>query len=840
MSATLRPPTVAEMNALIERINNANAQIADKQASADDAVKSNGQEAKFSETAPNAPEATSDEVAEVSEETRSVVPPSRAAAIATKFVQAGAHVIFFPRGTKRCTTPGWEQKATNNLEAALAWAGRDPSANVGIVGKQDGLWGLDDDAGLLAEYEAQYGPIQTYATHTVSGGRHFIFRQNGASWAMGNVSIHDDQKRELLSARVDNRYVVAAGSWAYPNNDITKSLTQYVAIDPNAPFVEAPASLLAFIKDKESQWKAKVRDGKPTSQPQQEIHEGGRNNHLAQRAGALRNIGASYETILHDLTERNERDCKPPLDESEVESIAKSYSKYDEGKPHNLVFTQTDPAVAAEEAAKKAAREAALEAALKAQAEAITQLDAWLSDNSEIVMTKEQVVPLIGALSELEYEVRRKKIAKKLGIVRPKVLDDARAQFVPEKEEEDDSLQGQAVVIEDIAPWHEPVDIAAVLDEIENTFRRFIFFWREEDAISATLWCAMTWLTDYLSIAPYLGVRSPEKECGKSTLLKIISKLVYHPMPASNVTSASVFRLLDMYRLTLLIDELDTFLELDPQFVGIMNSGHSRELGRVVRTVGEDLEPRWFNTFGPKAYGMIGGATDTLESRSLSIILYPKVEEDGIEDLDFKKSPELIEQMNVLARKLARWVQDHGKAVAAFSPQMKGITNRKKNNWEPLFQIAQFAGPVWAAKARKAAGIVDPTEQENVNRVFIKDVRNIFHTRKTDFMPSDVLLSDLRAQEESGWDHYGKSRDGMTAKDLSDLMKVYGVESKRGRIDGVQYRGYHLSQFDAIFTRFLSKSAPEDVELGKMAVKGLGDEAGNGQPVTFRFAGQSD
>jgi Bifunctional DNA primase/polymerase, N-terminal len=94
----------------------------------------------------------------------------KAAAIATKFVNAGGHVIFFPRGTKRCTVPGWEQKATNNLEAALVWAGQDPSANVGIVGKQDGLWGLDDDAGLLVEYEAQYGPIQTYTTRTVQAG----------------------------------------------------------------------------------------------------------------------------------------------------------------------------------------------------------------------------------------------------------------------------------------------------------------------------------------------------------------------------------------------------------------------------------------------------------------------------------------------------------------------------------------------------------------------------------------------------------------------------------------------------------------------------------------------
>jgi hypothetical protein len=108
-------------------------------------------------------------------------PESTAAAIARKFIGLGGHVIFFPRGTKACKTPGWEQRATNDLSTALQWVGEvGPDANVGIVGKQDGLWALDDDAGLLDEYIQKYGPIDTYATKTVSGGKHFIFRQNAA------------------------------------------------------------------------------------------------------------------------------------------------------------------------------------------------------------------------------------------------------------------------------------------------------------------------------------------------------------------------------------------------------------------------------------------------------------------------------------------------------------------------------------------------------------------------------------------------------------------------------------------------------------------------------------
>src|SRR5205814_1977286 len=135
-------------------------------------------------------------------------PLPMAEAIARKFIGMGAHVIFFPRGTKACKTPNWEEIATNDIETALRLAKRDSYQNVGLVGKQNGVWGLDDDAGLLDEYIQKHGLLTTYGTNTVSGGKHYIFRQNAASWEMGNISIKDEQKRELLSARIHNRYVV--------------------------------------------------------------------------------------------------------------------------------------------------------------------------------------------------------------------------------------------------------------------------------------------------------------------------------------------------------------------------------------------------------------------------------------------------------------------------------------------------------------------------------------------------------------------------------------------------------------------------------------------------------
>src|SRR5260370_41707957 len=139
-----------------------------------------------------------------------VTPMPIAEARAEKYVKMGAHVMFTPRGMKACKTPGWEQIATNDLDTALRLAKQDPFANVMLVGKKDGIWGLDDDAGLVEEDEKTHGPLKTYTTRTVSGGRHFIFRQNAASWDRGNGSFTAEEKREFVSARFKNAKASAA------------------------------------------------------------------------------------------------------------------------------------------------------------------------------------------------------------------------------------------------------------------------------------------------------------------------------------------------------------------------------------------------------------------------------------------------------------------------------------------------------------------------------------------------------------------------------------------------------------------------------------------------------
>ncbi len=63
----------------------------------------------------------------------------------------------------------------------------------------------------------------------------------------------------------------------------------------------------------------------------QSIHEGSRNNALTSIAGKLRNEGKDEAAITESLLAINGNQCNPPLSISEVQSIARSVSRYDQG-----------------------------------------------------------------------------------------------------------------------------------------------------------------------------------------------------------------------------------------------------------------------------------------------------------------------------------------------------------------------------------------------------------------------------------------------------------------------------------------------------------------------------
>lgn len=172
----------------------------------------------------------------------------------------------------------------------------------------------------------------------------------------------------------------------------------------------------------------------------------------------------------------------------------------------------------------------------------------------------------------------------------------------------DEAKQQRSLIPQVPEKWDEPVDGDTLLDEIREVFTEYLYL-PEGAAIVLTLWTVHTYAIAATDTFPILSALSPQKRCGKTTLLRVLKGLVRQPILAAHFTKASIYRLIEQHRPTLLIDEADTYLKTNHELIGILNSGHTRD-GQVVVNVrtdpASDWAPQVFATWSPKSIAAIG------------------------------------------------------------------------------------------------------------------------------------------------------------------------------------------------------------------------------------------
>jgi putative DNA primase/helicase len=417
----------------------------------------------------------------------------------------------------------------------------------------------------------------------------------------------------------------------------------------------------------------------------------------------------------------------------------------------------------------------------------------------------------LAGLSALEYEQQRKAAADKLGF-RASMLDKLvaaeRAKLNPDGH---DGKQGHAISFPEPEPWPDPVDGAKLLDEIAAAIRRHVvMFDHFRDLCS--LWVVHCFLIYLFLVSPRLGIRSPTKQCGKTTLLDVLSRLVPRPLPTANVTSAAIFRVIEAYRPTLLIDEADTFLYNNDDLRGILNG--NRKGSTVLRTVGDDHEPRAFAIFAACAIALIGSLPDTLHDRAITIDLLRRRPNETIEPF----RPDRADYLDALARKAARWAQDRADRIAERDPKMPpGVINRAADNLRPLLAIADEAGGEWPERARKAAEMSRSAEGDEASRLelLLGDVRDIRDEKNVEQIPSSDLVQALVDLVGRPWAEMGKSRKPLTQAKLARMLTGPGFKIApkqilvlhKGGVTGQeiqkQVRGYVFADFEDAFDRYV-------------------------------------
>jgi hypothetical protein len=420
------------------------------------------------------------------------------------------------------------------------------------------------------------------------------------------------------------------------------------------------------------------------------------------------------------------------------------------------------------------------------------------SDGAEIIR--------LSGLSSLNYDKERKQAARRMGIRRG--ILDTLVQAERKRATADGSgLQGRAVVLPEPEPWENPVDGAALLDNIVAAIRRYVVL-PEYAARACACWVVHTFLAEHFLVSPRLCISSPTKGCGKTTLLDVLSRLVLRPLLASNVTPAAVFRVIDKYKPCLLIDEADTFLGVNDELRGVLNSGH-RKGGAVLRVTGEDLEPRQFATFAPCSIALIGTLPPTLADRSIPVELNRRRPNEPVESF----RPDRAGHLDSLARQAARWAWDNAVAVAAADPKMpEEVTNRARDNWRVLKAIASVAGGKWPGYIDDAASAAQARVEDEASRLelLLEDIRAVGFSGNDTEVKSADLVQRLIELEGRPWADLSRGKP-LTPNRLARLLKPLAIGPQNVGPEKSRARGYKREQFEDAFERYLAPDGASNV-----------------------------
>ena len=410
------------------------------------------------------------------------------------------------------------------------------------------------------------------------------------------------------------------------------------------------------------------------------------------------------------------------------------------------------------------------------------------------------VVAELDELASGEYELRRPELSKKYGMRRP-YLDMLYRSSHPEKKLEGAEQQGSGIAFNDPSLWPDAVNADALFQDIEKMIRRFVVL--PDDALVAVILCtALSYVHDSFMISPILCLSSPEKRCGKSTLLSVMRRLVARPLPTVNVSPAALFRAVEKYRPTLLIDEGDRFLRGDEENVGLLNSGHLRPMASVLRCVGDDQEPRSFSTWAPKCIALIGALTGTLQDRTIIV----SMERKGVEEkTDRLREDAKDNSFASLRSRLFRWATDVGSRLGSYETEPPDeLDDRAADNWRVLLTIAQAAGGDWPSKARLAAvHLSGDRDEPDFGTQLLSDIMMIFEEEGLTMIPTTRLLPRLLALEDQPWAEYRQGKP-MTTHGLARLLRRYKIQPEKYRDGDETFRGYRRETIEIVACRYVA------------------------------------
>ena len=196
-----------------------------------------------------------------------------------------------------------------------------------------------------------------------------------------------------------------------------------------------------------------------------------------------------------------------------------------------------------------------------------------------------------------------------------------------------------------------------------------------------------TWIYDSFDVVPYLRVIG-DTGTGKTRFLKTIGSICYKPIFCGGaITPAPIYRFIEIYHGTLIIDESDfRFSDGFQEIIKILNCGYMKGIP-VLRCEGErgKFTPKAYDCFSPKIIANRNRFKDpALESRCITYQMKGRERQD----ISLNLPSEFDQEALTLRNKLLLWrLKNYGRRKVDNSLLVENIEDRVNQIFLPLLSV---------------------------------------------------------------------------------------------------------------------------------------------------------
>ena len=355
-------------------------------------------------------------------------------------------------------------------------------------------------------------------------------------------------------------------------------------------------------------------------------------------------------------------------------------------------------------------------------------------------------------------------------------------------------------------------ELEQLLHHIEVAIRKYVVVDEKQLALLSA-WVLHTWALEAFDYTPYLNIQGATSSVGKTLLAEVLEQLCWDGYLTGSVSESVLFRFIETKRPTLFLDELDKVLGSKVNgeaILHVLDTGFKRS-GRALRNVptkGGKWEAKGFSTFCPKAFQTIRTPPGELVNRSIPIRMKRKLPSETIAR---KRDRKIRSEFEPLRQQAENWAAESTETLreriesdSVMIPRK--LSDRAGDILEPLFAIADEAGPERGKRVRDAAVEIVVTDEDarHTNEIILEDVYTVFKPTKNaeprDYVMTSELLEALNWIEDRTWVSWNRG-DGMKAKDLARALMAFGGRTENKKVDGKVRKAYFWKDLEDAFRR---------------------------------------